>query len=393
MTVLHVIPSLSPRHGGPSVALPVIARALVRQGIAVTIATTDDHGAGETFATELGAYIADSHGVRSIYFHRNTGFYKFSWGLTQWLRRHVNEFDLVHIHALFSYSSVAAARLAHRARVPYIVRPLGVLNRWGLVNRRRLLKQASLRYIELPILRQAAAIHFTSESERREAALADPAIGTLPSTVLSLPINAEAVRNGDVRLFHERFPEARGREVVLFLSRIDQKKGIELLLHAFRTVQSEFPKALLVVAGSGEAGYLSSLRVLAEKLQVSRHVLWAGFLSGADKAAVLAAATLFVLPSYSENFGIAAAESLAAGVPTILTEGVALADEVAAARAGIVVPAEPEAIASAIRKLLSEPDTREAFGLKGKALADDRFSENRCGRALKELYESVVKGS
>ena len=115
------------------------------------------------------------HGVNCIFFRRNFLPYKISFSLRRWLTRHVSEFDLVHIHALFSFSSWAAASAARKHQVPYVVRPLGVLNRWGLANRRPLLKRIWLRFIEIPLLRRAAAIHYTAESEREEArALAAP---------------------------------------------------------------------------------------------------------------------------------------------------------------------------------------------------------------------------
>src|SRR6476619_6849338 len=143
MRVLHVIPSLSAKDGGPSVALPLIARGLERGGIAVDVATTIGTEEGE-LANKTGPVIRD--GVNYFYFRRQSEFYKVSLPLSGWLSKHIRDYDVVHIHALFSYASYAAARLATQNGVPYIVRPLGVLNRWGMQNRRRLFKQLSFRF-------------------------------------------------------------------------------------------------------------------------------------------------------------------------------------------------------------------------------------------------------
>src|SRR5207247_2285355 len=144
MKVLHVIPSLSLKHGGPSVALPLIARSLVNQTIQVDVATTDDDGPGCRMNVPLGQRIErDGYGL--FHFRKQTEFYKCSWPFARWIRRHATDYDLLHIHALFSFTSVVAARAALRCGLPYLIRPLGVLNRWGMENRRRVLKSLSMR--------------------------------------------------------------------------------------------------------------------------------------------------------------------------------------------------------------------------------------------------------
>lgn len=389
MKVLHVIPSLSLRHGGPSVALPAIAEALVRQGIEVTIATTDDDGPGRRKKVALGETIHLRSGAQCLYFRKSIEFYKISRALSRWLQAHVTEFDLVHIHALFSFSSVVAARAARRARVPYVVRPLGVLNKWGLENRRRFVKRWSLKLVEFPILRGAVAIHYTAEAERQEAAMAHPGIALLPSVVIPIPITVPHGANADQ--FHARFPATLGRRIIIFLSRIDPKKGIELLLSAFREIQGEFPDALLVIAGSGKETYIETLREKARELGCDKDILWPGFLEGEDKAALFAAATLFVLPSFSENFGIAAAEALAAGVPSILSERVAIAHDAAAADAATMVSCDSFKLAEAIRQLFNDEAMRERISARGRAFILERYSAETIGAQLAALYDEAIK--
>ncbi|PYT06915.1 MAG: hypothetical protein DMF60_08220 [Acidobacteria bacterium] len=122
MKVLHVIPSLSPQDGGPSFAMPLIARGLDIYGVQVDVATTEGSRERRT----------NQNGVNVLYFRRQSEFYKVSLPLSRWLSEHIRDYDLVHIHGLFSYSSYTAATLAAKKGVPYIIRPLGVLNRWGI---------------------------------------------------------------------------------------------------------------------------------------------------------------------------------------------------------------------------------------------------------------------
>jgi len=385
--VLHVIPSLSPTQGGPSFALPLMERALAHAGVEMTVATTDDDGPGAHLSVPLGQP-QNGNGAARYYFRKQTEFYKCSVPLWRWLARRVGEFDLVHIHALFSFASVAAARCARRCRVPYIVRPLGVLNRWGMENRRAWLKSLSFRFVEKPLLRCAAAIHYTSEQEKTEA---EAAGATHRPFVVPLGLDLRQFESlpGPDR-FLKRWPQAADRAVVLFLSRLDPKKGLDLLIDAFAAVKKKHADALLVVAGNGEESFVRALRGRVEQMGIAGDVVWTGFLEGSDKLDALAAARAFVLPSYSENFGIALVEALAAGLPCITTEGVAVSEDVRERNAGLVVRAESAALVSALDRLLSDATLRANVGANGRRLAAERFSVEAMGTALKQLYEQIL---
>ncbi len=389
MRVLHVIPSLSPVHGGPSVALPLIARSLSRAGVEVEVATTDDDGPGRRVVdVALGQRIErDGYGV--YFFTKQSEFYKVSLPFSRWFSRNAEHYDIVHIHALFSFTSTAAARAARRLRVPYIIRPLGVLNRWGTRNRRPVLKATSFRFIELPILQHAAAIHYTSAAEQEEAtAFGAPSRGVL--IPLGLELDELVALPGPDR-FLQRYPQAKGRPVILFLSRIDPKKGLDLLLPAFATVKQNHASAILVVAGKGEASYLESLQRKTKELSlVAADVVWTGHLEGADKLSAFAAATVYVLPSYSENFGIALVEAMAAGLPCVTTTGVAVSTEIRAADAGMVVEPDVSTLSLAMDRLLGDADLRKQLRERARCLVTERFSFEAMGRGLRELYERVV---
>src|SRR4051812_8231237 len=117
--VLHVIPSVGARRGGPSFLVRTLAQGLSQRGIETHIATTDDDGPMRS-QVPCGVPVLE-HGVTHWYFRRQTRFYTFSWPLSCWLSDHIADYDLVHIHALFSYSTLAAAYWARRYRVPYVV--------------------------------------------------------------------------------------------------------------------------------------------------------------------------------------------------------------------------------------------------------------------------------
>ena len=168
MRVLQVIPSVSPVHGGPSRAIVDIERALTARGIEVTTVTTNDDGDARTLAVPCGVPVATPCATR-WYFPRSTVFFKVSVGLGRWLRENIAAFDVVHAHALFSFAPVAAAFLARRAGVPYVLRPLGVLAPYGMTRHHPFLKKASFALIERRLLESASAVHFTSSAEQAEA--------------------------------------------------------------------------------------------------------------------------------------------------------------------------------------------------------------------------------
>ncbi len=387
MRVLHVIPSVSLKDGGPSHALHLMTRELSQAGIQIDVATTDADGGINRLDVPLNGPV-EQDGARFFYFRRQTQFYKMSLPMTEWLSQHIREYDLVHIHALFSYSSSAAAHQAIENDVPYIVRPLGVLNRWGRANRRRLFKRLSLRFVERRILQNAAAIHYTSEQEQREAeeigvstraAVIPLGIDTAEFDVLPAPDR-----------FYERFTVAADRQIILFLSRLDKKKGLDLLLPAFAEVHRQHPTALLALAGSGDDGFVNGLHALAEQLGVARQVVWLGFLSGQNKLSAMAAASVFALPSYSENFGIALVEALAAGLPCVLSDQIGIAPDVEASGAGLVTSCEVASLTSALQRLLADAALRAQLSDNAKRLAQQRYSLGAMTLSLIELYEGIA---
>jgi glycosyltransferase involved in cell wall biosynthesis len=361
-----------------------LARDLSREGIETHVATTDDNGP-ETLDVPRGVPVVQN-GATYWYFPRQTHLYTFSWPLGAWLARHVSAFDVVHIHALFSYATLPAAYFAHRRGVPYIVRPLGTLNEWGMANRRPWLKHLSFQLLERHVLSHAAVVHYTSDQERLEAErlrVRTPA-AVVPNAVSRPPGKAGAGQ------FRTRFPDLGGRRIVLFLSRLDAKKGVDLLLPAFAQVLRLVPQAVLVIAGDGQQELVAALKAQAASLGITSDVVWAGFLDEQQKQAALSDAELFVLPSYSENFGIAVAEALAAGLPVIVSDQIGIHREVSAAGAGLVVGCDVAALHAAMLTLLENPADSRLMGERGAVLAREKYSTEAVTRQLIGLYNEVV---
>lgn len=388
MKVLHVIPSVAVADGGPARAVVQMVRTLQAQGLTAEIATTDDGFTGAGASTSTSPHAPQQHqGCTTRFFPLQTRFYKISLPLMHWLNQHAADYDIVHIHALFSFAPWAAAQAARRAQVPYIARPLGVLNRYGMEQRRPWLKALSFRLLDRPLLNGAAAIHYTSAQESGEAAR----LGlTSPPAVIPLGIDISSFTHlPPPAEFQSQWPITQGRRLVLFLSRIDAKKGLDLLLPAFAKVKASHPDAMLVIAGDGSTELKAQLQATALQLGIGNDVLWTGFLEGSTKLSALAAAEVFVLPSRSENFGIALLEAMAAGCACVATPGVALGHD-APPDSLLQVEGSIDPLAHGIARLLSDLPMATQLRAAARHSAFQHFSAEGAGRQLAALYQRIL---
>jgi glycosyltransferase involved in cell wall biosynthesis len=389
MNVLHVIPALAARYGGPSRAVVGMCRALEERGVRTLVAATDADGPGR-LPVRAGE-VTLHEGVPAVVFTRawNEAF-KYSRSLGRWLDAHVEDFDVVHVHAVFSHASLAAGRACRRRGVPYVVRPLGSLDPWSLGRKRwrkRLLWQLGARRL----LEDAAAIHYTTAEEQR---LAEAALGLGRGVVIPLGVDGELLEaRVEAGTFRRRWPALGDAPYLLSMARLDPKKGLEALIEAFAALGAEDALRAwrLVIAGDGDPGFVARLRRFAERRAPAGRVIFTGWLGGPDRLAAYRDAAVVVLPSWQENFALSAAEALASGVPVVLGEGVNLAPEVRAAGAGWVTRPEPGALREVLRLALADDDERRVRGARGRRLVRERFTWPAVAAALEGLYASVAR--
>jgi glycosyltransferase involved in cell wall biosynthesis len=212
---------------------------------------------------------------------------------------------------------------------------------------------------------------------------ADLFIASERSVIIPNPVRFET---GPKKSLGSPAPCAR---TILFLSRLDPKKGIDLLLLAFAQVRRHVSDVTLVVAGSGESAFVNRLREQAQQLGIAEHVSWPGFLDGAKKSAAFANADIFVLPSYSENFGIAAVEAMISGTPLIVTDQVALHRDISLAGAGVVISCDADELAKAILLLLSDENLRRRIAQRAVELAKS-FSIEAVTDRMITTYRDII---
>ena len=150
------------------------------------------------------------------------------------------------------------------------------------------------------------------------------------------------------------------------------------------------PTASLVIAGDGAPDFVARIKANAEMLGIAADVTWTGFLTGDDKRAALAAAEVFALPSYSENFGIAVAEAMAAGLPVVVSDQVAVHGDIAGAQAGLVIRCDAGDLTEALLRLLGDEALRTASGRCGKALVARKYSQDAVTRDVIDAYNRIA---
>ncbi len=390
LRVLHAIGSISLARGGSSVAVLNTVAALATAGVASELVTTDDDGPDRRRADVAFGRLQEDPACAAWFFPRQTLFYSASWPMLPWLLDNVDRYDVIHVHGLFNFAPGAAALAAAMRRVPFVVQPHGVLERWGREQRRPWVKRNSIRFIEGPLLRRAGAVLFTSAQELEQAAGLP-----LPQrrAVIPLAMSAIAAATGSPwSHVDERFKSLAQRPWALFLGRLDPKKGVERLLTAFAAVRRRLPDAALVVAGEGSPEYVAALQHQARDLQIADSILWPGFVTGAAKDWLLRHCGVFALASSSENFCLAAVEAMAAGRPVVLSSGVAVADIVRRHHAGFVTGLDPGEIADRLCAALGDSATADAMGCRGRAAVLAELSPQVHGARLDALYREVIAG-
>lgn len=396
MRVLHVIPSVAARTGGPPVAVVESSLALARCGVECTIMATD---LAETASARTRGRLSPSDmpagagglDVRTYPLPagpsgRFPGRLAFSPALWRAVHDEAHRCDVVHIHSLFLFPQFAAWRAARAAGVPYVVSPRGALDPY-LRRRNATTKAASDALWGRAMLAGAAALHLTSDQEARW--LAD-AVAGVPRAVIPNGIRWPQFQHlPPADEFRARYLGGHDGPLVMYLGRLSHKKGLDVLVRAFALARRDAPAARLAVVGPDDEGLTPALRALTAREGVAEAVTFTGMLHGRDKLAALAATDVWALPSHGENFGIAVAEALAAGRAVVVSPGVNIAPEIAAADAGIVRERTPEAFGAAIASLLRDAGERERLGERACMFAR-RYDWSEVAPRLAELYEHVA---
>lgn len=385
MRLLHVVPTYLPavRYGGPIRSVHALCRELAARGHEVHVFTTSVDGPGNS-DVPLGQPV-DVDGVQVTYFPSRL-LRRLYWSppMGRALDAHVASFDLVHVHAIYLWPTLAGARAARRHRLPYVLSPRGMLVPELIRRRSRWVKKAWIGLIDRRNIEAAAAIHTTSAVEAehlRSFGWSLPAVAIIPHGVDDPEPTAGLAVSPDVAAV------IAGGPLVLALGRISWEKGFDRLIAAL----PQTTNARLVIAGGDADGLAGRLAGEARRLGVADRVtVLPRFIDGADKEALFGSASVFAMTSLSENFGLAAFEAMRRGVPVLATPDVGMAEIVREVGAGVVVDPSPTGIARGLATLLADPGASRAMGEVGRRHVVAHYGWQAVAKLMEDLYRTVL---
>ena len=370
--VVHTVAGIGEREGGPSRTIPGLCRALGECGIDVELLTgeTPDRQVNDPAETPYQVRYAPTVSVGGRRFPRPAAFARL---LEVSLEPHTS--SVVHDHGLWLPSNHAVAKVARRRRVPRIVSPRGMLSAWSLRYRGGK-KRFLWGLFQRRDLERADALHATSQAEAEEFR----AVG------IENPI--AVIANGITAPEGERDGSAHRRKRALFLSRIHPKKGLEALVDAWSAVRPAGWE--LVIAGPDEEGHRGRIERRVQDAGLGDTVAFPGAVGEDAKWDVYYRSDLFILPSLSENFGLAILEALATGLPVITTRAApwsALTEQ----RCGWWTEVGAEPIAAALRDAVALSDSqRLEMGERGRAFVADRYGWDAIAREMEAVYRWML---
>jgi glycosyltransferase involved in cell wall biosynthesis len=375
MKILHVIRDLSPPTGGPVTALHGLSAHQRRSGHEVSIVSTD-------FGLSPTVMRADKHiELCSCTF----GPWRFAPTLKGVLSKKLAWCDVVHIHMVWEYPTLLAAAMARRMGKPFLLRPCGMLDRWSM-RQHWLRKRLYLFFFAKTLFSSPCRLHFTTREEQEKS----PVPFSPRSVVVENGIADNEQSGCSANDFLDQFPDLKGHRLVLFLGRVHPKKRPDIAISAFARVARHFPDTILVIAGPCEHRYRQRLGRLATQAGIAERVRFTGILDGRVCSGAYRAASLFLLPSMQENFGIALVEAMAASCPVVISAYVDIKRYIEGANAGIVCATDPESVGSALHRLLSDPELAHRMGENGRAVVEKYFTWDRASERLDQIYMDLI---
>jgi glycosyltransferase involved in cell wall biosynthesis len=379
MKILHVISSVNPAGGGPIEGVRQLGIANQSHGHHITIASLDAPDSAYLKSCGFPVYALGPVWMKYAYSRR----------LVPWLRENAGHYDIVIVNGIWQYHSFAAWRVLRDGGTPYVVFTHGMLDPW--FNERYPLKHLKKMLYwpwgEYRVLRDARAVLFTCEEERILARQSFRPYRCNEIVVQYGTAGPKGDPHTEMETFYERYPQLRGKRLAIFLGRLHEKKGCDLLIQAFAKVLAPDPDWQLVMCGPDQVGWQAQLSAMAERLNISSRITWAGMVSGELKWGALRASEVFVLPSHQENFGIVVAEALACGTPALISNKVNIWREVQSGGAGIIGVDDLDGTCAMLRTWL-EMSSQQKSDMRERAYAC--FLQNfEVGKAAKFLISTL----
>lgn len=285
--------------------------------------------------------------------------------------------DIVHVNCCWTPDCAMIQRLAQKRGYKVVLTPHGMLEPWIIKRHYWTRKVPALWLYQKAAVQRADCVQATAESER--------------DNLLKLGYNSniKVVRLGiDAESIEMKRSWKKSRQI-LFLSRVHVKKGINFLVEAADVLRNELQGYKILVAGEGDADYVEAMKRMICDRGLQDIVQLIGGVYGDEKWRLFQTSDFFVLPTHSENFGLAIAESLASGTPVITTVGTPWSD-LNSSEAGAWIEIGTEPLVETLRRFLSlSEDELETMGRNGRKLIETKYSAHVMAEQMMEVYNGL----
>lgn len=363
MKIVHYIPSIDRTAGGTSTYMQVLAKGL-----------------GEIAEVHIITHASENPLVMencTVHYVHNYQPLSYSWNTSIAFLLDEIKPDIVHVNCCWMPACAAVQRIAQNRGYKVVLTPHGMLEPWIIKRHYWTRKVPALWLYQKAAVQRADCVQATAESER--------------DNLLKLGYNSniKVVRLGiDAESIEMKRSWKKSRQI-LFLSRVHVKKGINFLVEAADVLRNELQGYKILVAGEGDADYVEAMKRMICDRGLQDIVQLIGGVYGDEKWRLFQTSDFFVLPTHSENFGLAIAESLASGTPVITTVGTPWSD-LNSSEAGAWIEIGTEPLVETLRKFLSlSEDELETMGRNGRKLIETKYSAHVMAEQMMEVYKSV----
>ena len=321
--------------------------------------------------------------------------YGFQFGLVSKIKSIVSNYDLIIIHGVWQYHSLATFLAVRKLKKKYFIFTHGMLDPWfeKRYPLKHLKKKIYWNLFESKVIKSSEAVFFTSKNEELISRKWFKNI-KIKKEIINYGISTPPQdRNRLKKVFYEKYPLLHNKNVILFLSRIDFKKGIVLLIEAFGEINLKFPELILVIAGpdSKDSKLVSKLKYLIKKYNIARKVIFTGMLEGDLKWGAFYSSDFYCLPSHSENFGIVVAEALGCGTLIGISNKVNIFGEIKNAKAGLIFNDTKNDTVRVLKEWLDlDKEDKISIRENAKILFDKKFNlKNNASNFASKLIQYI----
>lgn len=382
MKILHITPSYCPatKYGGPISSIHLLNKAFQKKSIKINVITTNAGIDKIKFNTWLKY---ENINVKYIKYY-GYEYYNFSPQMILEILRLVNKYDIITMSSVWCFPTLIGGIVSILFKKPYIIFPHGALSSYSINIKSKLKKIIYFNIIIKYILKRAAKIRYTTKLEYETSIFSN----NNNNNYIILPHGIDLynhLENSVTFSTNMNFPS----KYILFMGRLHPIKGLDILLEAFKKITFEYKDIYLIVAGAG-GNYFHQLNQFIENNNLNDKVRFIGFISGKLKSKLIKNATLFVIPSYYENFCLAAVEAMSYGLPIIISNKVGIYSEIEKYNAGIVVDTNSESLYRGIKTLLVDNKLRKTISINGKKLVEKYYNIDKIADEMINIFNEII---